>query len=440
MKWPRMILAFGGFVLLGIAAGVGGVLIPSQISDYHIDKVTFGLTFLTFSAGYLLSALGNGALVARLGVRVQLSLGTAVFLAASVATGVRPPFPVLVALSVVSGAGCGVIDSGLNAFVSTLPGHTSLLNYMHAFFGVGALIGPLLASKMLVAGYPWQDVYLVLAVIAAPVLVGCAVLLPRWVPPPAGHERGAPLTLALRLPAVWIAAIFLCLYVGAEVSVGNWGFTFLRQERGQGALLAGSVVSVYWAGLTLGRFVINAVASRIGLSLAKMVYACLAGVGGAVLLAWWGPGSVLSILGFGLLGFFFGPVFPTTVAVMPRLAPARLVPSAIGFLVGMSVVGGAIFPYVAGALAQGIGIGSLMPYMVLLALLLFGCWALIARRLRSAAPAQSGGSGDELGPADAGPTVAAVAGLGAAVSEEPGPSQERTSSVTTDTTRSGSAP
>jgi fucose permease len=180
--------------------------------------------------------------------------------------------------------------------------------------------------------------------------------------------------------------------VGAEVSVGNWGFTFLTQERDQGALLAGSVVSVYWLGLTLGRFFINAVASRAGLGVAGMMYACLAGMGGAVLVAWWGPGAGLAILGFGLLGFFLGPVFPTTVAVMPRLTPARLVPSAIGFLVGMSVVGGAVFPYVAGALAQGVGIGSLMPYLLVLVVLQTGGWWLIHRRMRTRI--QSGGSGD----------------------------------------------
>jgi fucose permease len=136
---------------------------------------------------------------------------------------------------------------------------------------------------------------------------------------------------------------------------------------------------------------------------------------------------VLTIGGFGLLGFFFGPLFPTTVAVLPRLVPVRVVPSAIGFLVGMSVVGGGLFPYAAGALAQGVGLGSLMPYTLLLAVLQVATWVLITRRMRpdQSAGAQSGGSG-----------LAGTAG-----SADPAATgQDRASSVTTDATRSGRAP
>lgn len=394
VKWPRLVLAFAGLALLGVASGASGVVIPSQMRDYQVDRITIGALFFGFSTGYLLSGLGNGALVNRLGVRTQLTLGVAVYFASALGIGLHVPFGLLVALTFVSGAGSGVIDAGFNAYLTSQPGHTALLNFMHAFFGVGALIGPLMASRILVAGYPWQDVYLVLAVIALPVLVGSAALLPRRVAPPPDAEPGARLAQALRRREVWFGAIFLCLYVGAEVSVGNWGFSFLTQHRGQGDLLAGYVVSVYWLGLTLGRLLINSVSSRAGVGVVAMLYACFAGMAVAVLIAWHGPGSTLAVLGFGLLGFFLGPIFPTTVAVVPRLTPPRLVPSAVGFLVGMSVVGGAVFPYIAGAVAQGIGTGSLMPYLLLLAAAQVGAWWLIARRLR---PTGRNGGAEEAG-------------------------------------------
>jgi fucose permease len=86
-------------------------------------------------------------------------------------------------------------------------------------------------------------------------------------------------------------------------------------------------------------------------------------------------------LGFGLLGFFLGPMFPTTIAVTPLLLPSRLVATAIGLLVGVSVVGGAVFPWLAGALAQGLGLRALLPYLVILGVLQTAGWWTIARRL-----------------------------------------------------------
>ncbi len=380
----RLVLAFAGFILIGLGAGAAGVLIPYQITDYHIDKVLIGLMFFAFSGGYVLSGMANGTLIRRLGTRAQLTAGSTSYLVMSLGIGLHPSFPLLLAASVVLGFGTGTLDAGLNAYLTTLPGHTALLNVLHAFFGVGALLGPLLAAALVNRQVPWQDVYLVLAVVTVPLVVGFAVVFPRRAEPADGEEHGAPLTLALRRREVWLAATFLFLYVGVEVTVGNWAFSLLTLDKGQGVLFAGYVVSGYWLGLTVGRFVLNAVAGLAGVSLLTMMYACLAGVLAATLVTWWGPNAAVAALGFGLIGFFLGPVFPTTVAVTPRLLPARLVPTAVGLLVGASVVGGAVFPWLAGAVAQGFGLRTLLPYLLVLGVLQALGWWRIAHRMRAA--------------------------------------------------------
>ena len=92
MRAARLVVAFAGFILIGISAGVSGVLLPSQMSDYRIDKVVVGLQFFTFSSGYLLSGVANGALIRRLGERAHLSLGAAVFVGTAIGVGLRPGF------------------------------------------------------------------------------------------------------------------------------------------------------------------------------------------------------------------------------------------------------------------------------------------------------------------------------------------------------------
>ena len=83
--------------------------------------------------------------------------------------------------------------------------------------------------------------------------------------------------------------------------------------------------------------------------------------------------------GFCFIGFSLGPIYPTTVALMPNLMSSRLVPSAIGFLVSLSILGIALFPWLAGVLAQGVGIWSLLPYTVMLTALMLVSWWVIFR-------------------------------------------------------------
>jgi fucose permease len=376
--WPLpVVLSYAAFVLVGVSAGVGGVLLPAQIRDYDISMATIGFTFFTFSAGFFLAGTSTGALIGRLGTRSALLTGGAGFLVAALITATRPSFVVLVVVQVLAGYGIGVLESVLNVYLSGLPSATVLLNRLHAFFGVGALLGPLLAAWML-RYWPWTAVFLVLAVLTAALLVGFAVVLPRH------HERaprsvgrrsplGGLFAQVLHRPAVMLAATFLSVYVGLEVSVGNWAFTYLVKDQGLLALAAGYALSGYWLGLTVGRFVISPLAGRLGLTPQRMMLCCLMGVVGATAITWALHGQ-LAGAGFALVGFFLGPLFPTAMALVPDLAPAALVPTAIGVLNAVSVVGGAALPWLAAAIAQGMGIWTLLPYVAVLGVLQLVLW------------------------------------------------------------------
>ena len=82
-----------------------------------------------------------------------------------------------------------------------------------------------------------------------------------------------------------------------------------------------------------------------------------------------------------LLGFFLGPLFPTTIAVTPRLTEAPRVPTAIGVGNGVSVVGGAVFPWLAGSIAQEVGTWTLLPFSAVLSVVLLVVWWRMTRRL-----------------------------------------------------------
>ncbi|MBO3745005.1 MFS transporter [Streptosporangiaceae bacterium NEAU-GS5] len=380
-------LAYAAFVLVGISAGVSGVLLPAQIDDYHVTMTTIGLTFFVFSAGFFLAGSFTGALVQRFGTRISLAIGGGAYVLSGLYMGLRPPFIGLVAIQILAGFGTGTLESVLNAYLAGLPSATTLLNRLHAFFGVGALLGPLLAAWML--GFlSWPAVWLVLAAVCLSLTAAFLAAYPRHAPAPAPDAvtpdapdtpveptaNGGLLAAALRSPAIVLASIFLSVYVGLEISVGNWGFTLMVDQHSASRIVAGYLVSGYWLGLTLGRFLISPFAARIGMSAARMSLACLVGVVAASVLVWLAPFAVVAGVGLVLLGFFLGPLFPTAMAVVPDLASPRLVPTAIGLMNGVSVIGGSALPWLAGALGEGIGIWTLMPYAAILGVIQVVIW------------------------------------------------------------------
>jgi len=370
--------AFFGFVIIGINGGANGILLPSLSAFYHVGDATIGLLFLVSSMGYFLSALSSGLLAERLGLRWILLIGTAGFLLGASGFGLELPFVVLLFARLLLGFGVGLIETGLNIYITALPRSTALLNYLHAFYGVGALIGPIVASEILALQWGWNSVYLLMAALSLPLLLGFGLLFSSASTTPTLEEGGQPakgnvLSAALKLPIIWLAALFLLVYVGVEVSLGNWSYSFLL-DRHAGTVLAGWIVSGYWFGLTLGRFTLQNFAERLGVGTKGLMYACIVGVGIGLLLIWFVPFSAVAALGFCFIGYSLAPIYPLTVAITPKLVPARVAPSAIGLLVSISILGLAFFPWLAGILAQATGIWTLLPFTLALIIVMLVLW------------------------------------------------------------------
>jgi fucose permease len=394
---PPVLLSYATFVLIGITAGTGGVLLVAQMSGYGVDRATIGVMFFTNSIGFVLAGLSNGALIRRLGFRAATGLGSGGFVLVGLYLATRPPFVAFLLVQVLLGYATGVLESVLNAYIAALPEARGQLNRLHAFFGVGALIGPVLASWMLGLA-SWPEVWLVLAVACAPLLVGFLMTypgrpsagppaqlpepLPESLLEPPAPQPGGLLGAALRQRGVLLGSLLLAIYVGLEIGVGNWGFSYLVQSRGLARLPAGYAVSGYWLGLTVGRFLISPIAARLGTSTARMIYVCMTGVIAAATLAWLSPGATPAIAALALLGFFLGPIFPTTMAIVPQLTEEDLAPTAIGIMNAGGIAGGSALPWLAGVITQGAGMWTLLPFTVTLGVLELAAWRPIARRIQ----------------------------------------------------------
>ncbi len=400
---PPVMFAFFGFALVGVSGGVWGVLLPTLSDYYHVDNSIIGLLFVASSIGYFLSAFLGGLLVERLGMRGFLLLGAGAFLLGAFAFGLKLPFMPLLLVRLAFGFGAGIIETGLNIHVSALPRSASLLNYLHAFYGVGALVGPVIASTILVLNWGWNSVYFILAGLSLLMFFGFWLFFKRKTAAISTSQvvqkgQGNTLGDTLKLSVVWVAALFLLFYVGVEVSLGNWTYTFLLEDRHQNALLSGWIVSGYWFGLTMGRFVLQTLAERFNMSNTTLVFICMVSIILALLLIWFLPLEIVTIVGFCLIGFGLGPIYPLTVALTPKLVPARIVPSAIGFVVSISIIGLAVFPWIAGILSQNVGIWSLLPYNIALTVVAIGLWWMLFRGNRAGTRIRGQGQANHASP------------------------------------------
>ncbi|WP_165423514.1 MFS transporter [Ktedonosporobacter rubrisoli] len=384
----HLALSFLAFIMIGANDGALGVLLPGMQNYYHVDKAIISLLFLCSTLGYFIASFNNGLLIEKLGKQRALMLGTAIFLGGTVVLSLAPPFALALGAFLLGGFGIAMLDAGLNSYVAELPNNTTKLNYLHFFYGIGAWLGPIVASGLLAAQLGWNSAYMAWCGFSFLVLLALGLVFKDHASTKDKTEKTGKdnlLLSTLKLRVVWVAALFLLIYVGAEVSLGNWGYSFLVEERHGSTLISGWVISGYWLGLSLGRLILGHLGAKIGNK--NLIQLCLLGVVIGLLLIWLVPVEAASAIGICLTGFCLGPIFPTTIALMPSLVSGRVLATAIGFLASLGSMGAALFPWLAGNLAQYAGLWSLLPYVIILTIVMLGLWLLLQRRPDAEAPA-----------------------------------------------------
>ena len=370
------VLACVGLLLIGWA----GLLVPSLIREIERDFVQtdagLGVFYFINAVAYATGSFGGGMLTERFGRRRVLSLATA-FLGLGLALlGIAPVWALILITAVPAGFGAGAIDGGVNGLVLDLfpTARGRALNTLHLFFGIGALSSPLVVGRLVEAGVPWQAILLGTAVVTVPIAMLWAVIrLPhgRYKAVTVEGVR-SPGRLALRWPLIALEIAIAC-YVASEVGVSSWLIRFLEEAP---LALATTSLSLYWAGLAVGRLVSARFSDRfdhLRLAALSVLVAGLATIA-AVLV----PSLAASIALFALVGFASGPVFPLIIAIGGERHPDRSA-AVSGFLTSAAVVGGVIYPPVMGFLSVSIGLPAAMLGTAILALASAGALALAGR-------------------------------------------------------------
>lgn len=383
-----VVLAYCGFVSLGLPDGLLGVATPSILATFALAPEDVGALLVAFTTGYLVSSFASGTIVARLGVGTLLAasaLATAISLGGYATTG---SWPVMLACGALSGLGAGAIDAGLNTWVATHHGPRTV-NWLHACYGVGASAGPLVMTAVLAAGRPWRLGYALVGAGQLVLALGFAATTRLWSRPadapgavlapaqPAHGGAHAPVRATLRLPAAWLGAACFFVYTGLEATTGVWAYSLLTEARGVPIAAAGTWVSAFWGGLTAGRFLFGFVAERAPLATLLRASFAAAGVGALLLAS--NAGDVASAGGLVLSGLAMAPIFPSLIATTPARVGLRHTGNTVGLQVAAATLGAALLPAATGVLVGRLGFEVVAPTVVVAAVALAALHELLER-------------------------------------------------------------
>jgi len=390
-QYPRIglvILAYVAFVGLGMPDGLLGVAWPSIRTGFSIPLDAIGLFLTALVIGYMTSSFFSGPIVTRIGVGRVLAISCALTGTALIGYTFVPAWWMMVLLGAVAGLGAGAIDAGLNTYVAA---HFSegLMQWLHASWGVGITLGPIIMTMGLTASNTWHTGYRIVGAFQLFLAVCFVLTLSMWTDndKPAAHDEPKKLTdyktpmgETLRQPRVWMSIFLFFMYVGAECALGTWIYTLLTESRGVDPTVAGFWAGSYWATFTVGRIVAGLFAKRIGIN--KLVTGGLIGaLTGAVLLVW-NPSVGINLLAVAVIGFSIAPIFPAMMSGTSTRVGDHYAANTIGMQMTATGLGTAVIPGLMGVFARQVSL-EVIPVMLLVVYAgLFGLYMLATRNAK----------------------------------------------------------
>jgi fucose permease len=351
------ILLFGTMLIFGLIENIKGVSYPLIKAEYGVSYEQQGFLVSMLSVAYVGFSVIAGIFLGRFGIKPSFLFGFAALSAGLFAVFFSPGFFLTASALFAVFAGFGFFEIGLNALASRLfvKKAALLMNMLHAFYGIGAMLGPKVAGLVINnAGYSWRYVYLFSLPLA---LVFFVPAIFSKFPETVGRGAGETDTAgdgegrksffdALKSPLVWLLSVTLGFSVVVEMNSSNWGPMYFQDMYGLDPSTGGAAfLSAFFLVFTLSRLVCGLFVEKIG------YMRTLLGVSIIIL--------VIFCIGFFLgekgifvlpsLGFFIALLWPTIMAVAIKcfgkdapvfcsaiIAVGGLINTVVQYLVGLT--------------------------------------------------------------------------------------------------------
>ncbi|MBD8138218.1 MFS transporter [Bacillus sp. CFBP 13597] len=371
-----LVIIYLAFISLGLPDSLLGVAWPVMQLDYGAPLETAGLLFMTIAGGTIISSLASGM------VLKQFGTGNVTFVSCLLTAGAllgfhfAPSLVWLIACAIPLGLGAGSVDAGLNDYVATqYKAHH--MSWLHCFWGVGATFGPIIMAQFISEQNSWRNGYLAISGIQFTLTVILLFTLPLWnrVKKKSNitlneeqedskgvfYNEDAKHVKPLQIKGVKLALISFLFYCGVESTVGLWGSSFLVNVKELPVSVAAQWVSLYYAGITIGRFITGFITFKMSnRTLIRMGQ--IIALAGATLLFLPLP-STFSLVGFIMVGLGLAPIFPCMLHETPTRFGKKHSQTIMGYQMAVAYTGSTFIPPLLGFIASHSTIG-IFPFCI----------------------------------------------------------------------------
>lgn len=358
------------FISMGLPDALLGSAWPSIYGRMNVPVSFAGIITILIASGTVISSLLSNRLLRRFGTGAVTVFCTGLTAAALFGFSVSNTFWQLCLMAVPYGLGAGSIDAALNNYVA-LHYKSRHMSWIHFCWGVGATAGPYIMGAILTGGQLWNAGYLVVGIVQAVMTLCLLLALSSWKKSGSAgasnaHTGKTVTTLkVLRKPgAKAVLAAFFC-YCSLESSAGLWASSYMVLNRGITAETAAKWASIFYLGITAGRFLCGFVTDKAGDK--NMIRFGQGLMVTGILMMLMPFGNWVCFLGLIMIGLGCAPVYPCLLHETPQNFGAGNSQAIMGIQMACAYLGSTLMPPLFGLIAEQLGIALYPAYLMIFA-------------------------------------------------------------------------
>lgn len=388
-----LVIIYLAFISLGLPDSLLGSAWPVMNGSLAVPMSYAGIISMIISAGTVISGLSSDRLTRRFGAGWVTAVSVLLTAVALFGFSVSDSFWMLCALAVPYGLGAGAIDAALNNYVA-LHYASRHMSWLHCFWGIGTMVSPYIMGACLTRGLGWHSGYRIVSFlqIGLTILLFCS--LPLWKKRRSQEKenggeagdsgRALRLRDAVQISGVKLVLIVFFAYCAMESTTGLWASSYLVAWRHVGAETAARFASLFYIGITFGRFVSGFVSERLGdrrlIRLGGVVV-----LFGIAMVALPTASCVPALAGLVIIGLGCAPVYPSIIHATPANFGKENSQAIIGIQMASAYVGTTFMPPVFGLLAQHVSIALYPAFLLVFVILMLVTSEHMNRRLDKSA-------------------------------------------------------